>query len=235
MPKRAPIILEFNGIPGTGKTTIANELSKLLEHEGFSVKLMYYHRIWERYHYPFLIIPFSPHLYKLVCMFSNSIKPFRKRTHQSSVLFFVRNYIKAQKYCDSDFLLIDQGIVQDLNTIAWLDRLLDFNKKKLSTVIEAIKKKGVLFHRIDCLNNIELSMERIKKRPPKNHYFEDIPSEQLNEALLTQSANFNYIRSICNEVLTNQKVITIDTSLLPKENALIIKDFVCSILENSKK
>ena len=233
MVKRTPIILEFNGIPGTGKSTIVDALKIALEKDGYSVKKGYSQWIWERYHYPIMIVPFSIQLYRLVCKFADSVKPFRKRTHQSGVLYYSRVYYKARKYCDSDFLLIDQGILQDLNTIAWLDELLPLNRGKLVAAISYIKKMNICFHRIDCINNIELSMDRIRTRPPKNHEFEHISSEELRKALITQANNFDYIRNVFNEVFTNQRVISVDTELSPEETAQRIKEFAYLLMNNT--
>lgn len=228
MINNKPIILEFNGLPGTGKSTIANILRVLLEEEGYTVTRGYYHRVWEKYHYPFLIIPYSFSLYRFICHFSDSIVPYRKRTHQTGVMYYTRAYKKAKDFCKADFIIIDQGVIQDLSTIAWLDRLQPYNKSLLLKVLNRINKLGVVFHRVDCISNVGLSMERINSRPQKNHYFERLSTDELKDALLIQAHNFDYIRKACSEAFPEQQIIQIDTGIPPKENAIQIKNFILS-------
>lgn len=225
------IIIEFNGLPGTGKSTIVNELKRLLEKDGYRVEKGYYHRIWEKFHYPFIIIPFCVTLYLKICRFSNSLKPRKYRTHQSGVVYYTRSYLKANKYCSSDFILIDQGIIQDIVTIAWLDKILPDDISPLSSVIMKIKKMNVKFLRVDCDNNIDLSEKRIIERPSKNHLFESFNSKSLRKALETQGDNFEIVRSLFNKYEVNPLSINIDTSVNPNENAIKIKKTILKYYE----
>lgn len=216
------IIVEFNGLPGSGKTTISKLLKKKLEDSGHSVITQYFRYYWQRYTIPFLIIPYCPKLYKKVRAYSETILPVQKRTHMHSFVYFLRMYNQIKKYSKADFALIDQAFIQDSVSLGWLDPMP--HSEKYEAIVNELKIRNVEFIRVDCVNNINLSMERIKKRPQIGHFFESINNSQLEEILKIQSNNFDYIRDVFSSVFDNQTIIEIDTQLSPEINAEIIKE-----------
>lgn len=218
------IIIEFNGLPGSGKTTISKELKKILESNGYSVVTNYFRFYWNRFPFKILTIPYSLKLYTLARDYSRSILPMRKRTHLHKIVYWFRMYKQIIKYSSADFALIDQAFIQDLVSIAWLDAIPHSNK--CDAIVKFLKEEEINFIRVDCANNMELSVNRIKERPQIGHLFESIDDVELYGILKIQSHNFDYVRETFSQILKNQYIIKIDTKLSPQLNAQIIKDFI---------
>ena len=84
------VIVEFNGLPGLGKTTVANAVIGELKNQGYTILDKSYKRgpFGGIVHYcPWL---FNRSLYKHVLSFANSIPPERrKRTHVNWTLLLL--------------------------------------------------------------------------------------------------------------------------------------------------
>lgn len=223
---KSPIIIEFNGLPGTGKSTIVECLDKELKSRGYNVIRRYSHRFWHKYHFTILSAFYNLKLFKLVRSYSSDIVPLVKKLHVGNVVWYVRMYKNIEKYTHADFSLIDQGIIQDLATIAWREPLPC--NEKLGKVISEIKKMGIRFVRVDCKNDIELSMDRVVSRTHIGHEFEILSNVELKTALSIQADNFSYIRSVFSQIMQDQIVVEIDTSVLPEENAIKIINTIIS-------
>ena len=74
MKKKKTVIVEFNGLAGLGKTTVANVLKDELRVDGYEVIGNYRHSIFHNLH-PLFCIPYSFSLYWKVkiCRFYSSI------------------------------------------------------------------------------------------------------------------------------------------------------------------
>ena len=71
-----PIIIEFNGLPWSGKTTIARELKKQLDTLGYKTTFSYFKRKIHRY---WITVVFNPHYWCLIDSISRYSKLFNKR------------------------------------------------------------------------------------------------------------------------------------------------------------
>lgn len=227
MKKQKTVIVEFNGLAGLGKTTVANLLMNELRKDGYSVINKYRHSILHSKR-PFFCIPYSFSLYRKVKKYADSIVPYRKnRIYVHWANHYVRMYNTIEKYCDADFAIIDEAIIQFIVAMGLNDR---FPQSDLmDAVVEKIKFMGVSFIRVDCKNNLEASYERIKSRPPKGMYYENWPKEELMSQLQAETYNFEYIRTVFSRVYPEQLVISIDTLDSPKDNALKIKEIITKI------
>ena len=219
-----PIIVEFNGLAGLGKTTVANILKDELGVDGFNVIGTYRHCYFHSLR-PLFSIPYSFNLYKKVKRYADSIVPYRKNrkyTHWTN--YYVRMYESIRKYSNADFAIIDEAIIQFLVAMGLND---PFPKTdKLEDVVKTIKQMDVSFVRVDCVNHINAAYERIKSRAPKGMYYETWPQEELLRQLQIEADNFAYLRTVFSTVYPDQKVITIDTLDAPEKNARYIKEII---------
>ena len=219
------VIVEFNGLSGLGKTTVANILRDDLIIDGYKAIGWYRHSKLHSIH-PLCAIPYSFSLYSKVKRYANSIVPFRKeRTHMHYTNHFVRMYKSIEKYSDADFAICDEGIIQFLVAMGCKDHFPQ--TPLLDAIVEKLKSMGVSFVRVDCENHVQSSVERINSRPPRGIFFEGWSKEDLVSLLQVEADNFECLRSVFSKVYPDQKVIKIDTlNLAPKVNALKIKEII---------
>ena len=227
MKNNNTIIVEFNGLAGLGKTTVANILKGELSKEGYCVIGWYRHSILHSLR-PMFAVPYSFCLYRKVKKYADSIQPYQKdRKYVHWTNHFVRMYKNIEKHSDADFAIIDEAIVQFLVAMGLNDRFPQ--SPLLDAVVEKIKSMGVSFVRVDCVNNIEAAYERIKSRPPKGMYYEDWSKDELTAQLEAETYNFEYLRTVFSRVYPEQLVISIDTQDSPAENARKIKEIITKI------
>ena len=87
------VIIEFNGLPATGKTTIANHLSSILKHEKIFHQRSYVRRWWEKFGRTVFVDPCCSFLFYLLLRFANQIIPRKSRlTHIGGELYHYRTY-----------------------------------------------------------------------------------------------------------------------------------------------
>lgn len=224
-----PIIVEFNGLPGMGKTTVASSLIEELKQQGYKTIKNYRHGVFYTLHHPFPEL-YSPSLYKLVKSYAHSIPPQgQKRTHVHWTNFYAQKYDSIIKHNVADFAIIDEGIVQFLVAMAFQDKMPISDKA--DAIVEKLKALGICFVRVDCVNHIEESANRIMSRPSRGVVFESMQRDELLRTLKAEASNFEYLRSVFSKIYEDQLVITIDTQLDPHENAVGIMRTLVKQLE----
>lgn len=227
---RNTIIVEFNGLPGLGKTTVANAVIKELENRGYKTTDRHYKRgpFGAMVHYfPWL---FSRSLFKLVLTFANSISPEgKRRTHVNWTNSYAHKYKSIVKHSNADFAIIDEAIIQFLVAMAFQDKMPVTDKAE--EIVKKLKAIGVDFIRVDCVNDVEEATKRIMSRPSRGLVFESMQHDELVRTLEVEAANFDYLRSVFSKVYENQRVITIDTvHACPNDNAQIIIDQIIGLV-----
>lgn len=225
--EKKTIIVEFNGLAGLGKTTVANTLMNYLSEDGYSIIGKYRHSILQSKR-PLFCIPYSFSLYKKVKRYADSIEPYRnnrKYTHWTN--HYVRMYKSIDKYSSADFAIIDEAIIQFLVAMGFNDYF--HPSKLLYDMVNKIKSMGVSFVRVDCENHVEVACKRIQSRPPKGMYYENWTKEEILSQLQAESNNFTVLRSAFSKVYPEQAVINIDTLDSPERNARKIKEIITNI------
>lgn len=226
--KKKTVIVEFNGLAGLGKTTVANILKDELRKDGYDVIGNYRHSFLHSLH-PFFCVPYSLSLYSTVKRYADSIVPYKKdRVYTHWTNHFVRMYKSIEKHSDADFAIIDEAIIQFLVAMGFDDELPQ--SELLNAVVKKIKLMGVSFVRVDCENNIKASCERIKARPPKGMYYECWPQKEMEAQLQVEAQNFETLRNVFSKVYSDQIVIPIDTMRDAKDNARIIKEVILKLV-----
>lgn len=221
------MIIEFNGLPATGKTTVAGEMKNILEKQGFRCVNKYQKkesRIARYISYVFdgsLILHFLAQKYAR-SIYGNDIGKNRKIT--SIMVYYYRMYREFDRECRGQILLVDQGLLQGLISIAHIKPVTD--NKAIDRVMKFLSKKNIRFFIVNCKNDPQLSFERIRNRNTDFGRLDSFEDASLKEALKTQAANFDIVRASAERNSDNAQ-LEIDTLLSPYQNAVkIIKAFV---------
>lgn len=229
-----PIIIEFNGLPGCGKTTTMLEIRKLLKHldvrelnsnkliegAGNRKKILFTKEV--RYDYllflrSFLLIrPISKERYRMMKMtfrYWCGIKNATSRSRKPEICVF------------------DQAVIQGIVSIAYKGNIR--NKEKWLTYIKRIMSG---LDNVICVNcEIEPSasrtrMEKRKKKVGRLYLINN--NKALDKVLSLQAMQFKEIREVI-----PQKAVTINMHDPAEDNAKKIIDYLIQskLVEENKK
>lgn len=217
------VIIEFNGLPATGKSTIAKELDSILHDRQISCARSYVKHKWQTNGYTVFLSLKLVKLHLLLNRFAKSITPRRRRTtHIMGEMYHFRSYCDFLRCKEPPkVLVVDQGLIQSIVSIAHLDKIEDL--ESLKRVLNNYRKKGIEFICINCVANPQLSCERIQNRPDNTARMHNISEKQLLSAMKMQATNMILVRKAFAEELPID-VMEVDTTLNPITNACIILD-----------
>ncbi len=219
------IIVEFNGLPGLGKTTVANALINNLIECGSTVDngTNRYSRLQTRRSpVPEL---FNLDLYRQVVNYAKTIPPLeRNRKHLNWVNYFAWKYKLIEKKCEADFAIIDEGILQFFASIAHPDNMPQ--SSQVDAIVGKLKDLGISFIRVDCVNHVDEAVSRVISRPARGLAFESMSPNYLYESMKNWAANLDYLKTVFSRIYNDQKVVTIDTKDSVEKNVSIIKGYL---------
>lgn len=214
------LILEFNGLPGSGKSTISSELESLFNNNGISSIRSYYSKGFHRNNKTLFLNP--KWCYVIICLFFFAMKVYPRKDRKSGVIAFVsylRMYTDYLRAAQDTILIADEGLVQAITSFFHLDAI--SSHRQIERFLSFIKKDKIEFIRVDCQNEIDIAFSRIKGRGETGARLDVMEGKELMEALVVQSDNLRLIRDIFSNALY-QRVIHIDTKLSPAFNASVI-------------
>ena len=219
------MIIEFNGPPGTGKTTVAKELEKIFKEQNICCNM--YGKI-PSVTKKELIICFIKGGWKIYfssLLFLKKEVSTQDKMRKKIALLILAYYLLFCKYAKEEYekvLICDQGIFQALISMAHIDKI--SNVKYAKKVIENIKDFNIFF--VNCEVNAQLSKERIQLRQNGGSRFDKMSEKERSENLLKQQENFEVLRAGLKETVETKKMIKIDTFNEPQVNAQIIFDSI---------
>ena len=223
------MIIEFNGLPGTGKTTVANQFANLLKQVNVECYTSYtiIENRFRRYFSYFYNGSLSLYFWGMVYAFGSckEIKISRLK-FISLLIYYFRTYECFEKNNCDNILIIDQGVLQAVISIVHSDEII--RTYALKKIFECFKRKNIDIIRVDCENNIQLSYERIEKRGQNSGRLDICTAEERSIILKSQVRNFSVIRQTASNYF--EKNIEIDTQLLPAINSKKIYEYVCNYL-----
>lgn len=216
-------IIEFNGLPGTGKSTIKSCLSELIKNDNRIVYDNYEKKSFLRYPYSSLLKQDSYKLLPFIFRLGDSCGLNKSKVGQIlRLLSYVNNYKQfVEDNPHNTFLIQDEGVIQSLISIAYLESIKG-KESELRGFFLLLKKLGITWLQINCRNDSYLSMERITQRGSNLGRFDKMDKAELINALNVQVESFEIIRNLSEECGVSRASIYIDTSLQPEENAKLI-------------
>ena len=225
------MIIEFNGLPGTGKTTVSQVLKEQLEKE-HNVRLRYGFTESKIAKYTSCLFDGSIILYILARQYIKKSAGFddkQKNEYISVLIIYYRMYRHFLKHYPNDILITDQGIVQALVSINHGDAIIE--TKELTKIMSYINKKGIRFLSINCKNSVELSKERIKFRNTNIGRLDSCGEEEREKILKIQTGNFEIIRNELAMTMVGCRSLDIDTEISAEDNSTKIITFLSKMEE----
>lgn len=217
-----PRIIEFNGLPGTGKTTISQLLKQRIEKEYCQVDDKYYRHKYQKTPYSLFL---SPEYYNRIIKYYNYSKSFesqRPLIYSLIPLKYIRMYNQFVRDEKKSVLIIDQGFIQGLISLAHIDILpkQDF----LSNLLTHSGLNELPFVSINCSCCIEKTIERLLNRQDQKSRLQQKKGDELIKAMKVQYMNLNTLRAKVTESCPRIQSIEIDTELSPDYNVNNIID-----------
>lgn len=192
-----PLIIEFYGLPGSGKTTIVNALQRRLEGMGLTTVIMYYRNILHRKPQTLLA---APSYWKIIKTASSCAKMLSKHRYMERILLmvrFVRMYRHFSMDTPADCLLIDQGIFQGLLSIAH-DEVMP-RTETLHNLIKLLHLDELRLFLVKCDVSVDTANERIISRQSNGCRVEAMTEAERRNTLIVQTSNITNIRTLINE------------------------------------
>jgi hypothetical protein len=212
------MIIEFIGLPGTGKTTYSNELANRLKKRGIDVKcykdvvmIDKSSNIWFlKYIYKYLIFMvlnfqmFIPIIY-LCIKKPKFLTKYRRLIFLFKLIYFVKYSENKQR----NLILMDQGLVQYLWSLFWYENNID------EKFVEKFIKRFRYNYKIILIGtNKNLLFQRIKSRNDPNDLLKSFDDIELKRILNSNNQYFDsLVPSICKKLkIPLIKLINIDNN-----------------------
>jgi len=218
-----PKIIEFYGLPGTGKTSVADVLIDDMRLKGLKVKGRQDYEVWIKglsfYVNVFMIIKTLFTILFNINLLLNYMLTTKSVESLNIKLFFFIFYkafsLKAfKKKFKDDIILLDQFLMQDI----W--SLFVFSSSYKEEVIKAIVS---CCSQTDCIFFFSLSSEinakRLSQRSGGTSRFD---SNSYKDALASLLANKLYTEEVYSYSLKGSKKYIVDSSLSIKKNVDVI-------------
>ena len=213
-------IIEFNGLPGVGKSTITHYLEELANKQGIPFYKKYYRYSFEHRTISLLLRPLLFSLLPSIMLYANCYRSgMQKNRYIVGFLAYVREYLDFKKDIKNGLLVSDQGIVQDFISIAHDSSIKDLGT--VSSILSKLEKRNIRFIRVDCnLSEVDV-LNRLRNRVNGGSRIEKNDDDEVIRLLNIQKRNLELVRQELNKS-SESFHITIDTSVSPYDNACFI-------------
>ncbi|WP_188633947.1 AAA family ATPase [Lentibacillus kapialis] len=215
-----PLIVEFNGLSGCGKTTNAKALTSKLQEAGFSVAtasslIDFYHG--KRLPKLRLLLP-NMQLNLSLFQYMMSLKPFSfyRLRCLSAVWTFTYIYKKSAQH-QNQILIIDQGIIQALSAAVYLNTFQE--DRQIRRVLTQLNRQNFNLLVVNCLSNGSQAADRIQIRNEQKNRFDRMARPVLDNNLNTHGETFESVRRHVTDIMNGHEC-NLDMSLPVEQNTM---------------
>ena len=235
-----PLVVEFVGLPGSGKSTLSNLVTSKLETKG--IKIVSRAEILQQWHQTKALSKLSKlfasnanqwNILRNSLTFAARVKPINLQSFLRAGRVFVNvkrnDAVVRARNCQ--IILLEQGLLQTVWSIVITGSLpqLGYPKQIMTTLFD---NRAIAI--INCQIDLDTAVSRIKNRPQKkkkDSYFDLMDSKQVHN-LLTKY--FPYLQEIVNYAQTAQiPILEVDSSLTVEENSEKIVNWIVNQLNQS--
>jgi nucleoside-triphosphatase THEP1 len=200
----APFLIEFNGLPGCGKTTIVESMFKMFNDnniKALGIKEVYF---WGENQEKTRVITMFKALFSLKYIKVNliGIQFFSCYKFKISRIKYLLRLIKLNYQIDRvlknkscDLIILEEGILQYIASISHVD--LENDKEILEKLLAMVLKRFEKLLIVNCNLDYESLIHRIKHRNQVGHRFDSMDENILLESLKLNLENIEKIREIC--------------------------------------
>ncbi len=235
-----PLVVEFVGLPGSGKTTLSNLVASKLEAKG--IKIVSREEILRQWHQ-------KKALQKLLKLFSSNsnqwnilrnsltfaaqVKPINLQSflRAGKVFVNVKRNDAVVRAGNCQIILLEQGLLQTVWSVVITGSLPQFSYPK-GAMTALFDNRLIAI--VNCKIDLNTAVFRIKNRPKKkkkDSYFDLMDSKQVYY-LLTKY--FPYLQEIVNFAQTTKiPILEVDGSLTLEENSEKIVNWIVSQISDS--
>lgn len=186
------IIVEFNGLPGCGKSTIVNSVSEGLSKQGYKTFTKFNCSFFSKSGIIFLL---SVWCYILIVQVKHFCCQFSKDKNRSRFVdILIRHCLAYSTFLKrgQGIYLVDQGIIQDFLSIAHIEEIkAAFELSKIESIL---KYQGVSIIRVDVFCPIDVVIERINSRDKQTSRLSRKTGVKLSSYLNIQKKNLECLR-----------------------------------------
>ena len=200
-------IVEFNGTPGCGKTTIVKSLAERVD---CGVKYDHYRSRISRNVYSMLMNPRYYSLSKRVCQYANLYPQKHELSRCLLPAFFLRKYRFFLEDDSVHLLLVDQGFVQSIISLVHTNKMIE--SELLDDIVEHSGLDELPILMVNCECEAEVSVERIKGRVNNGARVHAMSDDDMYQTIKNQINGFCCMRAVLKKTCPDVKTITINTS-----------------------
>lgn len=217
-------IIEFNGLPGSGKTTISQVLGQYIKKKNGTVSFKYFRHWYHDYTYSMCMSPLYYNRAIRFVKYSQCLDNHHSLRYSLLPLKFIRMYEHFVRDNKQGVLIIDQGFIQGMISLTHTE--LFPQKELLLSLLKASGLNDLPIVFVNCKCSIDKTTDRLLTRQTQGSRLQQINKNELKNTMSVQEQNLTYIRSSVNKVCPNIKSIAIDTELSLEYNAELIMNYL---------
>ncbi|MDZ7957337.1 MAG: AAA family ATPase [Aulosira sp. DedQUE10] len=234
-----PLILEFVGLPGAGKTTVCHEVASLLKEQGVSLvagdEILYQWKQQSNWQQLRKLIPQTQNQWQILLhslFLASQVKPTNGQSFSKAAKIFTnvkrldaiaRSHSVSEisaapraiaRHQDPQIILLDQGLLQETWSvgITGTTPALENVRQELALLFHQ-RPMAIVYFQID----VDTALERVQNRPTAESRFDRMHPEAAQQLL---SKYVSYLQEIISCTQTfNIPILEIDSSLPIDEKA----------------
>lgn len=226
--KKRTAIIEFNGLPGCGKSTLCNKLVQTLKGNDYISVYTPKRDKQSQIRYLFLSLFDIKNIAFIISLISYSINihPLRARLKAiRTVLMYKGMYAVFFRRKKNGLLMVDQGLLQGLLSIAHIDKI-PRGHVVGNSILKAFVDGNI--YRINCNCDDNILISRITTRGSKTGRLDCMDAKMLQNALKIQRYNIGAIRKSIDT--SDDKFLDINTNYNIKHNLDVIISYLQGVV-----